>query len=240
MSETLSNDGALPSGSMVTRLLGIFHSPKKVFADVDRGAPWWEPWVWVSALNMLLVYLAAPIQVQLYRLRVGDMPDEQIEAAIAAAQSLPMKALGIASAPVAVLFVGVVFAAVSYIAVSVLSERASFRKHLTICLWGALVWWLGSLASTLIVRVRGVDAVRTARDAVAPFGPAALFPGAGAIAHAFLSTLDVFALWFYALVWVGVASVFRLSWRGAALVVAPVWLLYLLFELVSARVAGMP
>jgi hypothetical protein len=239
MTETLPNGVDRPSGSLLSRLFGILYSPKKVFDDVDRGAPWWEPWVWVSVLNIAVSYLAIPIQVQLQRLRAGDVPPEEVERGIEAMQSMPVKMLGIISAPVSVLFVGVVFAAVSYIAVSVLSERANFKKHLAICLWASLVWWLGVLASTLVVRARGIGEIRAVRDAMAPFGPAAFLPEANSIWLAVLSTLDVFALWFYTLVGIGVVRVFRLSWRGAALVVIPVWLLYMLFELVSARLAGM-
>lgn len=236
----LSNDVARPPGSAVSRLLSIFHAPKQVFAEIDRGAPWWEPWIWVSALNMVVAYVAIPIQIRLYRLTAVDLSEEDLRRAIEGMQSVPIKAVAIIGAPVGALFAGVIFAAVSYIAVSVLSERANFKKHLAICLWASLVWWVGVLVSTLIVRARGVDQIRTVRDAVASFGPAALVPEAGKIPLAILSTLDVFALWFYGLVAVGVVSVFRVSWRNVALVVVPVWLLNVLFELISTSFSGMP
>ena len=239
MSETVETrpDRADPRG-LLSRLIGIFYAPKTVFSDVDRGAPWWEPWIWVSVLNMIVAYLVIPVQIQLYRLRAAEIPQEQFEQTLEKMQSVPIKYLGLVTAPVTVLFVGVVFAAVSFIAVSALSERANFKKHLTICLWGSVAWWVGVLASTLVVRARGIEEIRTMRDAMAPFGPAAFVSEGSKIWLAVLSTFDVFALWFYALVGVGVVHVFRLSWRAASLVVVPIWLLYLLFELISARAAG--
>jgi hypothetical protein len=241
MSEEIGNGAGLrPSGSVISRLLGIFYEPGKVFADVDRGARWWEPWLWVSLVNMIVAYIVIPIQVQLYRLREGQLPQEQFELAIEKMQAAPIKYLGIVTAPVTVLIVGVLFASVSFIAVSALSERANFKKHLTICLWGSLVWWVGVLVSTVVVRARGIEEIRTFRDAMAPFGPAAFVAEGHKVWLAVLSTLDLFALWFYALVALGAVRVFRISWRAAILVVAPVWLLYVLFELISARLSGGP
>jgi hypothetical protein len=241
MSESVENGGKLSSpGGFFSRLVGIFLSPKKVFSDVDNGAPWWEPWVWASFVYMIVGYLVAPIQIHLYRLREGQMPREEFEKAIETMQSFPIKYLGIISAPLTTLFVAVIFALVSYIAVSGLAERSSFKKHLTICLWGTVVWWLGVLVSTAVVRLKGIEQIRTVRDAAAPFGPAAFVSDANRIWFALLSTLDVFAIWFYVLVVVGVVHVFRLSGRSAVLIVIPIWLVYVLFELIGARMAGLP
>jgi hypothetical protein len=239
MPERIESDQSLPpSGNMLSRLTGIFYAPKGVFTDVDRGAPWWEPWIWASIVNMIVSYVVVPVQVQLYRVRGDGLSGAQLEEAIEKMQAFPWKYVGVATAPVTVLFVAVLFSAVSYIAVSALSERAGFKKHLSICLWASIVWWVGVLASTLIVRARGIEEIRTMRDAMAPFGPAAVVTDANRIWLAVLSTLDVFAVWFYVLVAVGVMHVFRMSGRAALLVVIPIWLLFVLFELISAGMAA--
>jgi len=120
------------SMNFLSRFMGIFFSPKKIFSDVDAGVPWWQPWIWVSVLNMIVAYVVIPVQVQLYRLRNDQIPKEQLEQTLQQMQSFPVKYLGIVTAPVVILIVGLIFAAASYIAVSVLSERASFKKHLTL------------------------------------------------------------------------------------------------------------
>ncbi|MDH3217830.1 MAG: YIP1 family protein, partial [Candidatus Krumholzibacteria bacterium] len=58
------------------------------------------------------------------------------------------------------------------------------------------------------------------------------------ILRAILNSLDVFQLWFYILVGMGVMHVFKLSGRSAALVVIPVWLVFVLIALVSARLGA--
>jgi hypothetical protein len=229
---------ARPSGGMISRFIGIFVSPKKVFADVDAGAHWWEPWVLASVINMVIAYVAIPVQLQLFRLRSGDMPPEDFEKALQSMQSFPFKYIGIFVAPVAVFLVGAVFSAVSYIAVSVLSEKSSFRKHFTLYLWTAIIPTVGMLVSNLLVRMKGVEKIRSMPDAVAPFGPAAFVSESSKIVYAILSTLDVFTIWFYVLIALGVTQIFRVSWRSSLFVVIPIWLLSVLMALLGARFGG--
>ncbi len=229
-----------PTGNFLSRLLDVFVSPKKVFSDIDAGARWWEPWIWVSVLNMIVAYIVIPVQVQLYRLRADQMPKEQFDQTIEKMQSFPIAYLGIIAAPVTVLLVGMIFAAVSYIAVSVLSERASFKKHLTLYLWASMIPTLGMLLSNIIVRVKGVEKIRSMTDAMVSLGPGALVPEGHKILTAVLSTVDVFGLWFYALIAMGVVYLFRLSGRSAILVVLPIWLLSVLMALIGTRIGGTP
>jgi hypothetical protein len=237
-----SNEALAPRPSMnfIQRLAAIFVSPKKVFADVDAGAPWWEPWAWGSLLHMIIAYTVLPIQIRLFELTRDAKPAEQFEAELAKMQEFPIKYLGVITAPITVLFVAVIFAAISFIAVSVLSERSNFKKHLGIYLWSSLVASVGVLLSNILVRTKGLETVRSFRDALAPFGPAALLPDSGKIWYALLSTLDVFAVWFYVLLAVGVTQVFRMSRTASLLVVVPVWLLSILIALIGVRYGGAP
>jgi hypothetical protein len=229
-----------PSMGFIQRFVAIFVSPRKVFAEVDRGSPWWEPWIWGSVLQVVIAYAVLPVQIRLFELTRGTMPPEQFEAQLAKMQQFPIKYLGVLTAPITVLFVAVVFAALSYIAVSVLSERSNFKKHLTIYLWSSLVASVGILLSNIVVRMRGLDQVRSYRDALAPFGPAALITEGSKIWYALLSTLDVFSIWAYILVAVGVTQVFGMSRRASLLVVVPIWLLSILIALVGVRYGGAP
>jgi hypothetical protein len=238
--EMLPKEESRPSMSVLQRLAGIFVSPKKVFADVDAGAPWWEPWAWGSLLHMVIAYAVLPIQVRLFELTRDTMSPEVYEQRLASMQSFPVKYLGVMTAPITILFVAVIFAALSFIAVSVLSERSNFKKHLAIYLWSSLVASVGVLLSNIVVRMKGLDAVRSYSDALAPFGPAALLPEGGKIWFALLSTLDIFAVWFYVLMAVGVTQVFRLSRSASLLVVVPIWLLSLLIALIGVRYGGAP
>ena len=229
-----------PSMGFLPRFIGIFVSPRRVFAEIDRGSPWWEPWVWGSLIYMIVAYLSLPVQVRLFELTRDQMSPEEFERSLAWAQTTLAKALAIGAWPVWVLFEGVLFAALSYIAVSALSEFSSFKKHLTICLWSSIVASVGVLLSNIVVRLKGIEEIRGVRDAMAPFGPAVLLPDSGGkMWYALLSTLDIFSIWFYALMAVGVMQVFRMSRRASILVVIPVWLVSILIALI-ARYGGAP
>lgn len=238
--ETMSEEeGRGPELGFLSRGFSIFHSPGRVFEDIDRGAPWWQPWVWASLVNIAIGYALFPIQMHLYRLNPGGLPEDQVARMIENMQSFPLKPIGIIiGAPVTVLFVALAFAAISYVAVSVLSERADFKKHLTIYLYASIVAWVGVLFSNMVVRWNGIENIRSARDAIVSFGPAAFVPEGHRIGYAVLSTLDAFSIWFYVLMGLGVIRVFRLSRWSAVLVVVPVWLLYVLIALIGARLAA--
>ena len=234
-------EAARPSMGFVQRFIGIFVSPRKVFADIDGGSPWWEPWVWGSIIHIAIAYVVLPIQIRLFELTRNQTPPEQFEKGLVSMQSFPVKYLGVLTAPVTVLFVGVIFAALSFIAVSVLSERSNFKKHLTIYLWSSIVASVGVLLSNIVVRLNGIEQIRRFRDAMAPFGPAALIPDdGGKIWYALLSTLDIFSIWFYVLMAVGVMQVFRMSRWASLLVVVPIWLLSVLIALIGVRYGGAP
>ncbi len=226
---------ARPSGGLISRFIGIFVSPKKVFADVDAGTHWWEPWLLGTIINVVIAYVAIPIQLQLFRLRGAQMPAEEFEKGLQSMQSFPFKFIGMFAAPIAVFLVGAVFSLVSYIAVSVLSEKASFRKHFTLYLWTAIIPTTGMFLSNVLVRVKGVEKIHSMSDAMAQFGASAFVSESNKIVYAVLSTLDVFTIWFYVLIAVGVTQIFGLSRRSSLLVVLPIWLLSVLMALVGTR-----
>jgi membrane protein, antimicrobial resistance system len=229
---TSEKQGTGTSMNFVSRFVGIFHSPKRVFSDVDAGAPWWQPLIWALLLTLIIGYIAMPVQVQLLRLRADQMSEEQIE------QAVKYVPVGLVVTLLMVVIAGFVVAGVSYIVVSLLSERATFRKHLAIYFYASIVVSLGLLISNLVVRTKGIDSIRTARDASASFGPAAFVPEGQKILYAILSTFDIFSVWFYALMILGVMHVFRVSWRSALLVVIPIWLFSVVFAIIGAHFGG--
>jgi hypothetical protein len=223
------------------RVLAIFHAPAKVFADIDWGrSSWWEPWIVVSLVNMVIGYVIIPINLRLIEVNPHGYTPEEVRQGLETAQTFQMKYLAVFTAPLSVLFAALVFSSVSYVVVGVLSQRADFKKHLTIYLYSSIIVSVGILLSNLIVRWNGVENIQSLRDAVAPLGPAAFVPAGQKILFALFSTLDIFSIWSYLLFGLGVAYVFDLTRRGAAVVVLPVWLVAVLLALVGARLGMAP
>lgn len=230
-----STPGASPEGNFLTRAVWTLVSPRRLFDDVARDAPWWQPFVWVSLLNMVVAYLSTPIQKQLVRLNPNEVPPEQLQETLAAMDKFAV--LGMVTTPVVVLLTSLVIAGISYIAVSVLAQAPSFRRHFTIYLYASLPVSVGLLLGTLVTHQRGIENIRSIEDAVASFGPAALLEPGQRILYPVLSTLDLFSIWFYVLVAMGASYVFGMKRGAALLVVIPVWLIYLLFALVGSRIS---
>ncbi|MDH3216516.1 MAG: hypothetical protein OEN01_09525, partial [Candidatus Krumholzibacteria bacterium] len=71
--------GAAGSEGFLSRFIWTISSPQRLFADIADGAHWWQPWVWVSLINMVIAYISVPIQIQLIRLNPRGVPDEQLQ-----------------------------------------------------------------------------------------------------------------------------------------------------------------
>lgn len=211
-------------------------SPKRLYADIASGSHWAEPWVWVSLISMLIAYLSVPVQMQLVRLNPQGRPIEEVEQTVAAMQKFGV--LGVVSTPVIILITGLIVGGISYLLVSLLAEDSSFKKYFTLVLYANIPVALGQLLSTVMARMKGLESIRSVQDATAQFGPALLASPDQKILYPVLSSLDVFYIWFYALLAAGLVHIFRMSTRNAVLVVIPVWLLQVLFALLSSRVGN--
>ena len=231
------NEKVVPesSGGFLPRLLWTFQSPSKLYDDIAVGAAhWWQPWVWLSLINGVTAYLSIPVQIQLASLNLGNVSDEQLQQQLDGMEKFGF--LSVISVPVFMLITSLIIVGITYLVLSVLAEEARFKKYFTLYLYASLVSSVGYLLSTVLTTMKGIENIRSIEDASSPLGPAVLVPAGHKILHTILTTsLDAFQVWFYLVLWAGVAHVFNLSKRSAVFVVVPVWLLFLLVALISVR-----
>jgi hypothetical protein len=235
-SEGASNGGEGQAGSFISRFVWTFVSPKQLYEDIAAGAHWWQPWVWVSLISMVVAYISIPIQMQLTRLNPNGQPQEQIDQAVEAMEKFGF--LGVISTPVMLLIVGLIVGGISYVLVNLLAEESSFKKYFSLMFYANIVVAVGQLIGILVTRMKGVEAIRSIHDAAASFGPAMLVDPDQKVLYPVLASLDVFYIWYYALMVAGLIRIFRMSTANAVLAVIPVWLLQVLFALISARFSG--
>ena len=228
---------AHPEGTFLSRFIWTITSPKKMFADVAAGTPWWQPWVWVSLINMVIAYVSVPLQIQLTRMNPNDLPADQLQQTIENMEKFGF--LGVISTPVVVLLTTLIIAGISYVVLSVLAESSSFRQYVTLYMYSYIVISIGLLLSTLVARMRGIENIRSYEDAVVSFGPAMLLSPGQKILYPILSTFDLFYVWFYVLMAMGLMQVFRLSQRGAIIALLPLWLIFVLIALLASRLSPM-
>ena len=217
----------------VPRLLETFVSPKALFAEIDKGAHWWQPWVWISLINIVSAQIFKPVYIHLMKLNPDDLPQEQLDQAIEMTDKFWM--VGIISTPVQMLMLTALVAAVSYIVVNVLADESRFKKHLSLVMYASIPVWIGALLGVILSRMKDVSEIRSFQDSTMSFGPAILLGEEQEMIYPFLSTLDIFSIWFYVLVGMGVMHIFKLSGRSAFFVVLPIYLLMVLIEFVRIQ-----
>ncbi len=84
-----------------------------------------------------------------------------------------------------------------------------------------------------------VDAIQTVADAKFSIGLGFLAPEEGALARALFSSVDVFSIWSYVLIVMGLMYVFEMARRQAIYCIIPLWLLQVLFLFIGEVTGGM-
>jgi len=218
--------------SFFRRLVSIFISPAVVFADIrDGSATWWQPWLWMSVIYMIVGYFSIPIQRAVTLLNERGLGQEEL--ALAVEQFDKWVLVQLFATPVLLLVTSLLFAGLTYILVTILSPNSTFKKYFTIMLWASVVGSVSNIISTIVVRARGVDLIRTADDARVSLGLAFMAPEGSRVGLGILQATDFFALWSLALVAVGIMAVFGMSKGQAIACVVPLWLIYVAISLLG-------
>lgn len=204
----------------------IFFSPAKLFEEIKTGvAPWWQAWAWLSIIYLIVGWLSVPINIALVEINPRDLPPEQVDQQLAFLEGAG-KWIQIGVTPVILLVVSLIVSGLAYILVSILSDKANFKKFFTVSLYASVVSSMANVIGTVVIRMRGVDAIRTVADAKFSIGLGFLAPDEGALARAVLASFDFFAIWSFVLVVMGLMHIFEMPRRHAVYCVVPMWIMY--------------
>lgn len=217
----------------LNRLGWIFFSPAKLFEDIKVGnAPWWQAWLWLSIIYLIVGYAAIPINIALLEINPRNLPADQIDQQLAFLEGVG-KWFQIGATPVILLLVTLAVSGLVYVLVSILSDKANFKKFFTLSLYTSIVSSFANVIATLVVRMKGVDAIRTAADAKFSIGLGFLAPEQGALARVLLISVEFFAVWSFVLVVMGLMHIFEMTRRQAIYCVIPMWIIYVGMLLLS-------
>jgi hypothetical protein len=209
------------------RLSWILFSPAMLFADIKEGkAPWWQAWVWLSIIYLIVGYASIPINIALVEINPQNLPADQLDQQLAFYEGVG-KWFQIGATPLVLLLVTLAVSGLGYILVSILSEKANFKKFFTLSLYTSIVSSLANVIGTLVIRMKGVETIRTAADAKFSIGLGFLAPDEGALVRVLLASFDFFAVWSFVLVVMGLMQVFDMTRRQAIYCIIPMWIIYL-------------
>lgn len=227
--------GAAPQefeGNLFSRLCWAFVSPTRLYADINRAAIWWQPWFWVSVIGMLGLYVTAPVTRAVMNLNLGGQDPEQLRKTIEVMDKYSL--VGYFIVPVAVLLQALIVSGIGYVVLSIIITQSTFKKYFTLYLYSNIIVSVGAVVSTLLVRARGVDSIQNIRDATVSFGLDFLVPEGHAFLEAAAASINVFSVWSFVIIAMGLMHLFRATLHQAILAVIPLWLVNMIFGMIAA------
>ncbi len=223
--ETPGEDMA--GGGFAASLGDIFLEPNKVFKRIDAGLQWWKAFIVIAVLQVIIGWLNLPIQRQVLSLNERGMSEEQLSKALE--QMGKFGLIGLILAPAAIIVIYLICAWIVNVGVNLLSARSDYKKVLSLISFTGLIAMVEQVISVIIVRSRGIEAIESAEDARVSLGLAPLFPDLGGFGAAFLESLSVFSVWYYIILTLGIASIFRIEIKKSVIPVVILWIISLLF-----------
>ncbi len=223
-------------GGFLSSIVDIFVDPFKVFARIDAGLSWWKPFVLVSAVTMIMSYFTLPLQQKLIELNPRGMSEEQLQSAVEGFGKYA--ALGLILVPIGMIIFYLIVAGIAHLAINLMSSRSNFKKTLSLISFCGIIMIIEQIISTVVLRMRGVESVESAADAKFSLSLAPLLGEGKGLLGAVLQSLSIFSIWYYVVLILGIAAIFRISRKAAIVPVLPIWILSILMVWIGGKFGG--
>ena len=219
------------------RIVGVFTSPRETFESVNQKPAWLVPFLIVVVVMIIMQFLAMDIGIKdrLAMMEARDMPAEQYEAARAQMEG-PMKYIGIAIMPVAMIVIwGIIAGILLFGGNTIMGGEAKFKNVFSVVAWSSLVGALGAVIKTLLILSKGTSqGVSTSLAVLLPTPEW----GQSSVLHRLLSKFDLFTIWELILWIVGLAVVYRFTTKKLATLVLSLWALWIVISVALGGVLG--
>ncbi|OAS86584.1 MULTISPECIES: Yip1 family protein [Metabacillus] len=207
-------------------IFGMIFSPGVQFERIREKPVIWVPLILFTVLMTIVTAITA-LNVDYTAVPGMEMSPEELEMA---------KIFGIAGAavvgffvtPITYLFFALIFWAIAKIAKS----DATFKQMLSFSIFIGFISIIGQILNQLIILV--IDG-----DPTIMLTSVNSFVGADGILGAVLSTIEVFTIWYYILLTMGLVIVGKLSKPAATIITIVFFILGLIFAAVGGAFEGM-
>ncbi len=225
-----------PRGGFVASIVDIFADPFKVFARIDAGLTWWKPFVTVCAVAMLLAYLMLPVQRRLMELNPRGLSEEQLQTALEGYGKFA--GLGLIMVPIILIVSYLITAGIMHLIINVMSSRSSFKKTLSLVSFCGLIAIVEQIIGGIVIRSRGFEAIESPADARFSLSLAPLLGSGTGFLNAVLQSLSIFQIWYYIVLILGIAAIFKMSRKAAIVPVIPIWIISIIFAWIGGKFSG--
>jgi hypothetical protein len=234
-----------PPLSEGARIVNTFIAPSKTFTDLRRNSSWWAPWLLISVVSLVFVFVMGS-QIGFEQIsknsiaqssradQFDKLPPEQQARQLQLTTSITRYISY--SVPIIQLIGFVVIAAV-LMATFKLGAGAdvTFKTSLAIVTYGSLPGIIGAVLG-IISMFAGVDpAGFNAQNPVATNPAHFMDPTGNKFLYGMASALDVFILWNIVLIGIGFACNSKVK-RSTAIAIVAGW--YFLYKLIGAGMAA--
>jgi hypothetical protein len=232
--------------SEAARIVGVFFSPGKAFADIARRPRWWIP--------VILIALIGTVYLNIFTQRVGwesvirpaieRLPNQQALSVQQREQTIAnlarvYKYLGYGGSAVGTLFyVFIVAVLLMFLFDTMMSAGIGLNRMMGIVAYGFLPMLIQTALSMVVLFLKDPDEFNLQNPLMFNVG-AYLSPDSPAALRAFASSIDLFSLWIIVLLAIGVSTTARkMSFGKAFAGVALPWALWVCLK-TAAAAAGM-
>ncbi len=224
------------AGGFVNSLVDIFVDPTKVFNRIGAGLVWWKPFIITAVITVILGWVMMPIHRHLLILNERGMSEEQLEMALEKMNQFGL--IGLVFGIILILVLMLVFAGITHLIVSIMSSESSYTKMLSLGAWCGLIPLVGQIIMSVILRMKGVEAIESSADMEVNLSLSAFFPELEGIGKALLDSIGLFEIWYYILFITGISIVFRISRQKALFPAIVVWAISVLLLMLRGMFGG--
>jgi hypothetical protein len=234
-----------PPLSEGARIVNTFIAPSKTFTDLRSNASWWAPWLLISVVSLIFVFvmgrqigflqitknsITQSSRAEQFDKLPADQQAQQLQVSATVARYISY------SLPALNLIIFVVIAAVLMGTFNLAAAAGvPFKTSLAIVIYGSLPGIIGAVLG-IVSMFAGVDpAGFNAQNPVATNPAYFMDPTGNKFLYGMASALDVFILWTIVLMGIGFACNSKVK-RSTAIAIVAGW--YLLYKLVGAGMAA--
>ncbi|MBN2091432.1 YIP1 family protein [candidate division KSB1 bacterium] len=211
------------------QIIGVFLSPTKTFQAIDQKPNFLVPLILIILVSIITAYVIMPtimpaqMEKQREKLVEQGMSDEQIDQAMATGEKFGsiFGLIGAGFSPIIMLLIAA--GLLMFICSVIMGGTTSFAKVFSIMSYSWLIYLVGSLVKIPLILKQKTSDIH--------FSPATFWPEeqAKSFLYHFLKAFDIFAIWQYVVLAIGVAIIYKFSNQKAGIAVGILFLIFALF-----------
>lgn len=212
-------------------LVEASHSPERAFDHRVSGASWTVPFMVFAFMFLAISRIQAPMQFEWAeaRLEAAGAPAERAAESVERMRSANL--LGIVIVPLLLLVRWITFALLIWLVAGLWSAPLELDAAIGVVAFSYTPILVRDAAACTVLLLRG-SAARTGPGGLdVALGLNLLFPGAGMPWASALGNINLFEIWYLALLATGVAAATGGGRKRGWMIVLPVWAFVLLFQL---------